>query len=126
MFAAPFVRLVGVNGILWLNVVLLAGIVWCAYRFVAARSPAGSALAYALAFVGASIAPLYVVWLSAEVFNLSVVFFAYFLWCYRWSGWTLHAIFPPETTLDAALIAFENLFGQPALWLARRACGARG
>jgi membrane-associated phospholipid phosphatase len=44
---------------------------------------------------------------------------AYFLWCYRWSGWTLHAIFPPEFTLDAALIAFENLFGQPALWLAR-------
>jgi len=83
VFAAPFVRLVGVNGILWLNVVLLAGIVWCAYRFVAARSPAGSALAYALAFVGASIVPLYVVWLSAEVFNLSVVFFAYFLWFYK-------------------------------------------
>ncbi len=83
VFAAPFVLLAGVNGILWLNVVLLAGIVWCAYRFVAARSPARSALAYALAFVGASIAPLYVVWLSAEVFNLSVVFFAYFLWFYK-------------------------------------------
>jgi membrane-associated phospholipid phosphatase len=43
----------------------------------------------------------------------------YFLWCYKWSGWTLHAFFPPEFTLDGAFIAFENLFGQPALWLAR-------
>ncbi len=43
----------------------------------------------------------------------------YFLWCYKWSGWTLHAFFPPEYTLDNSFIAFENLFGQPSLWLAR-------
>ena len=43
----------------------------------------------------------------------------YFLWCYKWSGWTLHAFFPPEFTVDSAFIAFEDLFGQPALWLAR-------
>lgn len=44
---------------------------------------------------------------------------AYFLWCYKWSGWTLHAVFPPEFTVDEAFIAFERLFGQPSLWLAR-------
>ena len=44
---------------------------------------------------------------------------AYFLWCYKWSGWTLHAIYPPDFTIDTAFIAFENLFGQPSLWLAR-------
>lgn len=83
VFAAPFVRVAGVNGMVWFNVILLTGVVFCAYRFVSARSPATVALPYALAFVGASITPLYVVWLSAEVFNLAVVFFAYFLWFYK-------------------------------------------
>lgn len=44
---------------------------------------------------------------------------AYFLWCYKWSGWTLHAVFPPDFTVDEAFIAFERSFGQPSLWLAR-------
>ena len=83
VFAAPFVWVAGLNGLLWFNVVLLSAVVFGAYRFVAARAPVFVALPYALAFVGASIAPLYVVWLSAEVFNFALVFFAYFLWFYK-------------------------------------------
>ena len=83
VFAAPFVWVAGVNGLLWFNVVLLAAVVFCAYRFIAARTPAPVALPYALAFVSASIVPLYVVWLSSDMFNLSFVFFAYFLWFYK-------------------------------------------
>ena len=83
VFAAPFVRLAGVKGIVWFNVTLLAVVLLCGYRFVAARAPTGTALMYVLAFFGASIVPLYVVWLTAEVFNLAVVFFAYFLWFYK-------------------------------------------
>ena len=83
VFAAPFVWVAGVNGLLWFNVVLLVAVVFCAYRFVAARAPVLVALPYALAFIGASIAPLYLVWLSSEVFNFALVFFAYFLWFYK-------------------------------------------
>ena len=83
VFAAPFVWAAGVNGLLWFNVVLLSAVVFCAYRFIAARAPAPVALPYALAFVGASIVPLYTVWLSSDMFNLSFVFFAYFLWFYK-------------------------------------------
>ena len=36
-----------------------------------------------LAFLGASITPLYAVWLTPEIFNFSFVFFAYFLWLYK-------------------------------------------
>ena len=86
VFAAPFVWVAGLNGLLWFNVVLLAAVVFVAYRFIAARAPVSVALPYALAFVGASIAPLYVVWLSSEVFNFSLVFFAYFLWFYKEGG----------------------------------------
>ena len=83
VFAAPFVWVAGLNGLLWFNVVLLVAVVFCAYRFIAARAPVFVALSYALAFVGASIAPLYLVWLSSEVFNFALVFFAYFLWFYK-------------------------------------------
>ena len=83
LFAAPFVRVAGLNGLLWFNVVLLTAVVFGAYRFIAARSPRLVALPYVLAFLGASIAPLYAVWLSSEVFNFAVVFFAYLLWFYK-------------------------------------------
>ena len=83
LFAAPFVRVAGLNGLLWFNVVLLTAVVFGAYRFVAARSPRLVALPYVLAFLGGSIAPLYGVWLSSEVFNFSFVFFAYLLWFYK-------------------------------------------
>ena len=83
VFAAPFVWVAGLNGLLWFNVILLAAVVLGAYRFIAARAPDSVALPYALAFVGASIAPLYLVWLSPEVFNFAFVFFAYFLWFYK-------------------------------------------
>ena len=83
LFAAPFVWVAGLNGLLWFNVVLLTGVVFGAYRFVAARAPALVALLYVLAFLGGSIVPLYVVWLSSEAFNFSFVFFAYLLWFYK-------------------------------------------
>ena len=81
--AAPFVRLAGLNGLLLFHVVLLSGVVFVGYRFLAARSPGGLAAAYVLGFFGASIVPLYAVWLTSEVFNVACVFFAYFLWFYK-------------------------------------------
>ena len=80
--AAPLVWLAGLNGLLLFHVVLLAGVVFAGYRFVAARSPAAPALTYVAAFLGASIVPLYAVWLTSEIFNLALVFFAYFAWFY--------------------------------------------
>ena len=83
VFAAPFVRLLGLRGMLVFHVLLLAGVVGLGYRFLVARSPRAVALTFALAFLGASIVPVYGVWLTPEIFNLSLVFFAYFLWLYK-------------------------------------------
>ena len=56
--AAPFVRAFGLNGLLLLNVVLLAVAALCAYLFLAARSsPVGAAL-FTTAFFGASAVPV--------------------------------------------------------------------
>lgn len=81
--AAPFVRLFGLNGMLLFNVVLLWGVIVAACRFLASRLAPPVAFAWALAFFAATIVPLYVVWLTSEIFNLALVFFAYWLWLSR-------------------------------------------
>ena len=100
VLAAPFVRVAGLNGMLLFHVVLLSGTLLAAYVFLAARSPGGIALAYSLAFLGASIAPLYALFLSSDIFNLAGVSFAYFLWFYK-------EVAPPG-------------HGRPAAWLRGR------
>ena len=83
VLAAPLVWLLGMNGMLVFHLLLLTGVAWFGYRFTAARSPKPVALGFALAFLGASIVPVYGVWLTPEIFNLSFVFYAYFLWLYK-------------------------------------------
>lgn len=83
VFAAPFVWLFGLRGMLIFHVLLLAGVAWLGYRFLSARSPRAVALTYTLAFLGASVVPVYGVWLTPEIFNFSLVFCAYFLWLYK-------------------------------------------
>lgn len=84
LFAAPFVFLFGTHGFLILHALLLSLDLFVAYAFLAARgSPPRVALAYAVAFLAASVVPVYFVWLTPELFNVSLVFYALFLWCYK-------------------------------------------
>src|SRR3954468_8966010 len=81
--AAPFVRLLGLNGFLVLHVLLLFGVCVCGYTFLAARSEPGAALLFTLAFVGATCVPVYAVFLAPEILHFSMIFYAYFLWLYK-------------------------------------------
>ena len=82
--AAPFVRLLGLNGFLVLHVLLLGVAVRVRlYASSRARRVPGPALVFTLAFVGATCVPVYVVFLTPEIFNFALVFFAYFLWLYK-------------------------------------------
>jgi hypothetical protein len=83
LVAAPFVRLLGLNGFLVLHVLLLFGVCVCGYRFLAAQSPPTPALLFTLAFVGATCVPVYSVFLVPEILHFSLIFFAYFLWLYK-------------------------------------------
>ncbi len=81
--AAPFVWAFGLNGLLLLNVALIAVAALCAYLFLAARSsPVGAAL-LTTAFFGASAVPAYLVFWMPEILNVALVTTAYFLWTYR-------------------------------------------
>ena len=81
--AAPFVRLLGLNGFLVLHVLLLFGVCVCGYTFLAARSKPAPALIFTLAFVGATCVPVYAVFLAPEILHFSLIFLAYFLWLYK-------------------------------------------
>src|SRR5207249_10113417 len=67
--AAPLVRLFGLNGFLVFHVLLLAAAAVCAYTFLAARSSPASAALFTSAFFGASVVPVYGVFLMPEIFN---------------------------------------------------------
>ena len=81
--AAPFVRLLGMNGFLVLHALLLFAVGACGYMFLAARSRPAPALAFTIAFIGASVVPVYAVFLMPEILNFSLIFVAYFLWLYK-------------------------------------------
>ncbi len=83
LVAAPFVKAFGTNGFLVLHALLLAGVAWCAFLFLHARSPALPSAILAGGFVVASVVPVYFVWITPELFNFAVVLFAYFCWLYK-------------------------------------------
>jgi len=83
LWVAPFFRLLGVNGFVLVNVLLLwvvwiLGFRWC---YALGWTP-GMALLWPLAFIGLSVVPAYVVWWTPEVFNFATVFIALFLLLY--------------------------------------------
>lgn len=84
LVAAPFVRLFGTNGFLALHALLLALDFGAAYLFLVGRGVRPRpAAGYALAFFGASVVPVYFVWLAPELFNLSLAMYAGLFWVYK-------------------------------------------
>jgi len=83
LFAAPFVWLLGTNGFLVLNALLLWAAFFCVYLFTSARSGPLVGLVWAGAFVFATVVPVYVVWTTPELFNWALGVVAYFFWLYK-------------------------------------------
>ncbi|MCX7972927.1 MAG: hypothetical protein N3B16_00295 [Candidatus Aminicenantes bacterium] len=83
LFAAPFVRLFGVNGFLVFHSFLLFLIIYMGTRYLSLTNNQGLSLAATLTFLFASIAGVYYFWISPDFFNLSLIFFILFLWLYK-------------------------------------------
>jgi hypothetical protein len=118
VFAAPFVRLFGINGLPVFNVLLFALVVLAGYRFALTRSPRPVALLFTLAFFGASITPVYLAWYTPEIFNLACVFLGYFLWLYKevappaTGRWATFLRGPASDVLGAILLGMAT-FSKP-------------
>jgi hypothetical protein len=116
VIAAPFVALGGVGGLLVFNVLLLAIGLACAVRFCQAQCGRVTGAFLGTAFIGASIVPVYGVFLMPEIFNFALVFGAYFLWLYKevapptaWRSWRR-----PATDLAAAVLLGLATYSKPS------------
>jgi len=83
LFAAPFVRIFGYNGIFVFHSCLLLLVLLMGYAFLSLANPPFRSLAFVLSFLFASIAGVYFVWISPDFFNLCLVFAVIFLWQYK-------------------------------------------
>ncbi len=83
LFATPFIWVFGTNGFLVLHVLVVLATFLCAYAFLVARSQPIPALLFAGAFVFVSVVPVYLVWLTPDLFNLGLVTLGYFFWLYK-------------------------------------------
>jgi hypothetical protein len=84
LVAAPFVVFFGTNGFLVLHALLIAADLLVIYLFILAVTKSNwVALPMAIAFLTASVVPVYFVWLTPELFNFSLVLYAVFFWAYK-------------------------------------------
>jgi hypothetical protein len=81
--AAPFLRLFGTNGFLFLNALLLTAAFGAAYVYLSARMSPVVALLLASAFVFATVVPVYFTWIMPELFNFTLGLLAYFFWLHK-------------------------------------------
>lgn len=79
LFAAPFVLLAGVKGMLFFNMLLLVAMVWMGTLYLARHNPPGTAALFAAGFFLVSTAFAYVFWLHPEVFGMAAVAACLFL-----------------------------------------------
>lgn len=117
--AAPFVRLFGTNGFMVLHALLMTAVFACAYAFLAARARPLPALLFAVAFLFVSAAPVYLVWIMPEVFNLALVALAWFCWAYKEARAEAGGLPPPRwlsgarSDLVAAALLGVATFSKP-------------
>jgi hypothetical protein len=83
LFAAPFVRVFGPNGPVVFNALLFFLLLAMGFKYAARSNPGGSALAWVLTFLFASVAWIYALWIAPDFFNLVLIFAVLFLWLYK-------------------------------------------
>jgi len=84
LIAAPFIVVFGTNGFLVLHALLLAFDLLAIYLFILAATKSNwAAVPMSVAFLGASVVPVYFVWLMPELLNFSLVLYAVFFWAYK-------------------------------------------
>jgi hypothetical protein len=84
--AAPLVRLFGTRGLLLTNVVFFALALCLIHSELARQTSPARALITSLAVLGTTVAPVYVLWQTPEIFNLGLITAGLVCWS-RGRGW---------------------------------------
>ncbi len=83
LFAAPFMRVFGVNGAFVFHAFLLLLLLLMGQAYFSRSNSPPLSLLIVLTFLFASVACVYYLWISPDFFNLFLVFTILFLWLYK-------------------------------------------
>ena len=83
LFAAPFMRLFGINGAFVFHSLLLLLLLLMGQAYFSQSNSPPISLLIVLTFLFASVAGVYYLWISPDFFNLFLVFTILFLWLYK-------------------------------------------
>ncbi|MBN1273096.1 MAG: hypothetical protein JXB26_12575 [Candidatus Aminicenantes bacterium] len=83
LFAAPFVRIFGINGFFVFHALMFFGLLVLGYAFLERHNKPSLSLAAPATFFLASVAYVYFFWISPDFFNLFLVFCVLFLCLYK-------------------------------------------
>lgn len=93
VFAAPFYKILGLNGLLVFHSLLLLLLLFMGFQYLTLINRPLLSLLALLTFFFASVAMVYYFWLSPDFFNLTLVFSVLFLWLYKY---TFHQVSDQE------------------------------
>jgi hypothetical protein len=83
LFAAPFFRLFSLHGILLFNGLMLFFSILMAYLLLKQYHPQPGSFGFALVFILSSVVPVYIWWMTADLFNFFVMFAGLFFFFYE-------------------------------------------
>lgn len=83
LFAAPFLKVFGVNGFFVFHTLLLMLLFLMGYAYLSLGNNRLLSLASVATFLFASVAVVYFIWISPDFFNLFISFAVLFLWLYK-------------------------------------------
>ncbi len=120
LVAAPFFRVFGQSGILLFNGLMILLCIWMGFLILRKHHNEKRSLGFSLIFTLASVVPIYIWWITADLFNFFVVFAGMFFFFYpfRRSGWfylsgiffSLAAFSKPNMVLPIAILFLLLLF----------------
>jgi len=118
LFAAPFVRLFGINGHYVFHAVLLALVLYLGLLYLSLDHRPTSALIAVATFLFASVAAVYFFWISNDFFNFCLAFIVLFLALYKTRRADLYPGAGPQRGLATTPFLLSNASDYVAAFLA--------
>ncbi|MCK4943351.1 MAG: hypothetical protein KAS65_07235 [Candidatus Aminicenantes bacterium] len=83
LFAAPFFRIFDVSGLFLFNGLMMFLTILMGYLLLNQYHPPGKSLAFTLIFILATVLPVYMSWLTSDLFNFFIIFAGLFFFFYH-------------------------------------------
>lgn len=113
LFAAPFFKIFGTNGILLFNALMVFLMIYMGYIFLKRKNSNHVALIFSTFYFFASVVFLYIFWISAEIFNMFLITLGFFLWSRYTDSYSLNSQkgeYPNKTSQIQNILLFSTAF----------------